>query len=563
MMKRAQSCADERRNQAEARLAAREPRRAQARRANDEAARLLHELRVHQIELEMQNEELRAARGQTEAVLQRYTALFDFAPVGYVVLDAAGTILEANLELARMIGIPRRRLGGWTFAKYVDHWHHGPLREFLRTALLEESSEESRAVLEVSLRRHEAESLPVRLVASAHAGARPSLLVAILDVTASRQAAVAREESTHKDEFLAALSHELRNPLFPVCTSAAVLQRAEPGSTQARKAIATIERQVGHLVHIVDDLLDVTRIARGKVNLRREPLELARLVNQAIEDHRPEFQDQHIALESHLDPQPIWVDADGTRIVQVIGNLLVNALKFTSAAGRVDVGLRREGSHAVLSVRDNGVGIPADVRDRLFVPFIQAPQTLDRTRGGLGLGLAMVKGLVELHGGAVEVASDGPDRGSEFTVRLPLVEPPEEVAEPERVPRSASRRVLVIEDNPDAADAMRELLAYDGHDARVAYDGREGLALAREFRPEFVFCDIGLPGMDGFEVARAIRAEPALADTYLVALSGYALPEDRKRSAEAGFDCHLAKPPSVEQVERVLAERPAFGAVRG
>jgi two-component system CheB/CheR fusion protein len=222
------------------------------------------------------------------------------------------------------------------------------------------------------------------------------------------------------------------------------------------------------------------------------------------------------------------------------------------------VGLRRAGNQAVLSVRDNGVGIAPEMRSRLFEPFIQAPQTLDRSRGGLGLGLTMVKGLAELHGGTVDVTSAGPGRGCEFTVRLPLTAAAQAKAAPppSPAPTGARRRVLLIDDTTDAADVMCDLLTLHGHDARVAYDGPSGIALAHEFRPEVVVCDIGLPGMDGYEVARAMRTDDALRGTYLVALSGYARLGDRERSAKAGFDRHLAKPLSTEEFERVLAEGP-------
>ncbi len=523
-----------------------------------EDRRLLHELEVHQIELEMQNEELQTARVEIEEGLQRYTELFDFAPMGYVVLDGGGTIREANLEISRMLGVPRQDLMKRRFALFVDPGQRANLTEFIARVLATGRDERASATLELGLPQASDAALQVRLIASARTGESPGLLVAVHDISARRRAEAAlREEGARKDDFLAALSHELRNPLTPIRSSLAVVDRVEPGGAKARKAMAVIQRQVEHLVRIVDDLLDVTRIARNMVRLLREPLELGGLLRHAMDDQFPEFEARGIALEGHIDPDPFWVDADGTRLVQVIGNLLANSLKFTPRGGRVEVDLRREGDLAAISVRDNGVGIVPEMRTRLFEPFIQAPQTLDRSRGGLGLGLTMVKGLVELHGGTVDVTSGGPGRGCEFTVRLPLTAAPQAKAGSALPgPTPVPRRVLLIDDGVDAADAMSDLLELDGHDVRVAYTGPSGIAMAREFRPEVVFCDIGLPGLDGYEVARAIRADDALRGTYLVALSGYARPEDRERSAKAGFDWHLAKPPSTEDLERIVVERP-------
>jgi len=481
-----------------------------------------------------------------------YTDLFDLAPVGYVVLDARGVIRELNLEFARMVGAERASLRGRSFAEHVDPRHHAAL-----AALLDEQiPDRARAsmALQVDLGRGEAEGLHVRLLVSRHAGSESDVLVAVHDITASKRAEVAREESARKDEFLAALSHELRNPLSAICSSLSILGRVEAGGEQARKAVTIIERQTGHLVRIVDDLLDVTRIARGKVTLQRARVDLGDLVRATMDDHGADFQARGIALEGPVAHRPLWVDADVTRLVQMIGNLLVNAWKFTPRGGRVDVGLRREGSQAVLSVRDTGIGIDPQERGCLFVPFVQVSSSLDRARGGLGLGLALVKGIVELHAGTVDVASDGLGRGSEFTVRLPLVAAPGPHAPAPISPmsRATSRRVLIIDDNVDSVDALRDLLALDGHAVRVAYDGPTGLAVAREFRPEVVFCDIALPEMDGYEVARAMRADDSLKSATLVAISGYARPEDRELSAQAGFDLHLAKPTSTEALARVL-----------
>jgi two-component system CheB/CheR fusion protein len=260
-----------------------------------------------------------------------------------------------------------------------------------------------------------------------------------------------------------------------------------------------------------------------------------------------------------LPSDPVWVDGDPTRLAQALGNLLQNAAKFTPKHGNVSVSLVPAERDATLEVADTGIGIDPDMLQRLFEPFAQADRSLDRSRGGLGLGLALVKGMVELHGGQVNVQSDGPGSGARFTIRLPLDQQDAATAEPSREPQRTitGRRVLIIEDNKDAADTLSEVLALSGCRVAVVYDGEAGLAMAREFHPDVVVCDIGLPaGMDGYSVARALRSDPATMSAYLVALTGYALPEDQRRAADAGFDAHLAKPPNLAALERLLTHAP-------
>jgi two-component system CheB/CheR fusion protein len=317
--------------------------------------------------------------------------------------------------------------------------------------------------------------------------------------------------------------------------------------------MAIIRRQVDHLTRMLDDLLDVTRVSRGKISLQKERLELGGLVQHTIDDHRAQFATAGVAFVDVPSDEPLWVEADPTRIVQVVGNLLVNASKFTPRGGRVEVTTRRDDESALVTVRDDGVGIAPEMLHRLFEPFVQAPQTLERTRGGLGLGLAMASGLAQLHGGSIRAESAGLGRGSEFLVRLPLVPAPTGATlAPEKV-AITRQRVLVIEDNEDTAETMRVLLTLEGHEVAIARSGGEGIELARSVRPTVVFCDLGLPDVDGYAVARAMRADASLRRTFLCALSGYARPDDRARSAKAGFDRHLAKPPRTEDLLDVIA----------
>jgi two-component system CheB/CheR fusion protein len=386
-----------------------------------------------------------------------------------------------------------------------------------------------------------------------------------IDITDQKRAeelraseAALREADRQKNQFLAMLSHELRNPLAPIRNSLYLLERAAAGGEHARRAMAVIDRQVGHMTRLIDDLLDVTRIVRGKVRLQREDLGLNDLVQRTVEDHRTLFSKGEIRLEVLAAPDEVRVNGDPVRLAQAIGNLLQNAAKFTPHGGATIVSVQTDSARgeAVVTVRDTGTGIQPEMLPRLFHAFSQADSTLDRSKGGLGLGLALVKGLAEMHGGSVSAASDGPGKGAAFTIRLPL-----DVAGARAIPpkgevpgvRGARRRVLVVEDNEDAADTLREVLELGEHVVEVAYSGRGGIEKARAFHPDIVLCDIGLPEMDGYEVARRMRADPQLSHVALVAVSGYAQPEDVAMAKEAGFDAHLTKPPSIEALERALA----------
>jgi two-component system CheB/CheR fusion protein len=368
-----------------------------------------------------------------------------------------------------------------------------------------------------------------------------------------------------KDEFLAVLSHELRNPLAPIRTSLHVLEHAPADAAAAVAAHDIMVRQVGHLARLVDDLLDVTRIANGKLQVVRRPIDLRELARRTAEDHLELFGARAVAFDVALLGEPVWVLGDATRLAQALGNLLQNAAKFTASGDSVRLSLEEVDGFAVLRVRDTGAGIDPAMIPRLFRPFSQADPALNRRFGGLGLGLALVKGLVETHGGTVAATSGGRGAGAEFVVRLPLTVAPARVeVAPPAPPRP--RRILLIEDNPDSAESLRLALELDGHEVAVAHEGRQGIARARELTPEVVLCDIGLPDMDGYAVAKALRGEPALRNTVLVALTGYALPEDQRRAAAAGFDVHLTKPATPGDLQRAMdgsRPRPPPGSAEG
>jgi PAS domain S-box-containing protein len=391
-------------------------------------------------------------------------------------------------------------------------------------------------------------------------------VVTLTDITALREAQeelrqraeALQEADRRKDDFLAMLAHELRNPLAPIRAALDVMRLQGVEDPHLRQGRDVIERQTQQLTRLVDDLLEVARINSGKIKLRRAPVEVARVVSTAVEAMRPAMDAKRHALAVSLPDEPLWLDADFARLVQVIGNLLHNAAKYTDEGGRVRVSVAREGNEAVVRVRDSGVGIPPHMLARVFDLFTQVDRSLDRSQGGLGIGLALVRRLVVKHGGQVEARSEGAGKGSEFVLRFPLIAPPAaESARGESARDSGtppSRRVLIVDDNADSAEMMGALMEVCGHSVRVALSGAAALESAREFRPEVVICDIGLPLMDGYEVARRMRAEPSLAGVRLVALTGYGRPEDLRRSHEAGFDAHLVKPFDLAKLAEVFGE---------
>lgn len=362
-----------------------------------------------------------------------------------------------------------------------------------------------------------------------------------------------KEADRRKDEFLAMLAHELRNPLAPIRNAAELLAMMRIDDARVHQVIEIVRRQVGRMTHLVDDLLDVSRITRGHIELAREPVELMSLVNEAVEVVEPLVGERGHTVTVVTSGGGAYVDGDRLRLVQCVTNLLVNAVKYTDPGGQIRVALEHQGDWATVAVADDGSGIPPDLLPHVFDLFVQGRRTPDRAAGGLGIGLSVAKRLVEMHGGRITAQSDGVGRGATFTMRLPLSRRrASALPEASRV-RSPPRRILVVDDNADAANTLVLLLQFDGHTVEAVYDSKHVADHVATFAPEFVLLDIGLPGMDGYEVARRLRAGPDGGRLRLIALTGYGQPEDRARALEAGFNEHLVKPVDLASLERLLA----------
>jgi PAS domain S-box-containing protein len=375
-----------------------------------------------------------------------------------------------------------------------------------------------------------------------------------------------RDADRRKDEFLALLAHELRNPLAPIRYALAGNRKAGRTPEQQTRAEEIIERQVTHMSRLLDDLLDISRITRGKLELKKSPTELTLAVGTAIETARPILDAKHHTLSLDLPKAAVRLDADPVRLAQAFSNLLINAAKYTDPGGHIELRAAQEGHEVVVTFRDNGIGISEDMIPRLFTLFSQAQDALGRAEGGLGIGLSLVRGVVTLHGGRIEARSDGPGTGSEFIVRLPIGTPlaglPEIEAIAEDAVPGAGLKILVVDDNRDAADACASLLELSGHHVQTAYTGRHALDLAETFRPHALLLDIGLPDFNGYELAMKIRAAPWGRDVILIAVTGWGQEEDRRRALEAGCDHHLTKPIAPETVESLLQSLRYAGARR-
>jgi signal transduction histidine kinase len=372
--------------------------------------------------------------------------------------------------------------------------------------------------------------------------------------------AALRETDRRKDEFLATLAHELRNPLAPISNALDLLRRTNGNSELAQRARDMMERQVRLMVRLIDDLLEISRVTRGKLELRKERVEIAAVIQNAIESASPAIERRRHTLITTFGGAPIYLEADPARLPQVFANLLDNAAKYTETGGRIHLSVERQGAEVVVTVRDNGIGIPAHHLPRIFEMFSQVNPALERTQGGLGIGLALVKGLVELHEGAVEARSGGPGMGSEFVVRLPAADQRpdaiQKTAASDRHGGAPKRRVLIVDDNRDAATSLAMILELMGHEVETAHDGAAALEAAAAFRPDVILLDIGLPKLNGYEVARAIRRQTWGEQLILIAVTGWGQEEDKRRALQAGCNYHLTKPIDPDGLEALLANSP-------
>ncbi|MDQ2990313.1 MAG: ATP-binding protein [Pseudomonadota bacterium] len=510
-------------------------------------------------------------------------SLFEHAPCGLIVSTADGAILRANAAICDWLGYREAELVGQKRVqdllsiggRLFFQTHCGPLlsiqgsiaevqleiltRARVRLPVLinvvrrktDDIQYDAWSLVVTSERRaYEKELLSARQKAETSLEAKREAEARLREV--NDQLSI---EHRRKDEFLATLAHELRNPLAPLRNALEVIRLKQGAGTEPLWGFDIIDRQTRQLTHLVDDLMDVSRITQGRVQLRRTACDLVAIVKAAIADSRSLIEAAGHRLDVDFPPQPVWVDADEVRLTQVVNNLLTNAAKYTPDGGTIAVAVVRHAGEVAVSVKDSGIGIPADALSNVFMMFSQLQPALERSQGGLGIGLALVRGLVELHGGRIRAASAGIGHGSVFIVELPVLE---EALAPE-LPviagdSHATRRILVVDDNIDAADTLVMALELHGHSVRAAYNASDALAQAKDFEPSLILLDIGLPDMNGYEVARRIRAEPWGTGITLVAATGWSQEADRQRAHDSGFDDHLVKPIEFARLMELLAK---------
>lgn len=551
----------------EQRLRARETECEALRAQLDEARAVLEAIRLGEIDALL----IAAPEGPQVFTLEgaehAYRIMVESMNEGAATLVADGTLAYANSRLAALLGVPLERLLGQRFVDFI-----APLeRERFTAACLGAGS--AQRVEEFRLQPESGAALPALIALSPLRRSQPlgeltpALCLVATDLTESRRntelaLAISRGEAVeadqrvamgHKDTFLAMLAHELRNPLSPIRHASELLSRLVGGDSRARSLLAIIARQTDQLTRLVDDLLDVARIAQNRIVLKKESLEISSLIDQALEAVQPIIEEKKHRLRVDRPGTLLHTYGDRARLTQSLSNLLHNAAKYTDPGGTITLVVAASEKDLELEVRDSGIGISEKLLPHVFELFVQSDRTLDRAEGGLGIGLSIVKRLVEMHGGAVKVVSAGPGRGSAFTIRLPRISPlPDAVAQPTRLRPTGRRRVLIVDDNVDAADSLAMLLESDGHEAQTAYDASTALDAVERLRPEVVLLDIGLPQMDGYALARHLRATNTVPGMRLVALTGYGRDEDRERARAAGFDDHILKPADLGTLQELL-----------
>ncbi|MGB8419767.1 PAS domain S-box protein [Paraburkholderia sp.] len=501
-------------------------------------------------------------RKDAQTVLLRQAAIFEHLSDAIVITDLRGNITDFNAGGERMLGYRRREILGKPIAMFHPPEDALRIRREALAALAHAGTWRS----ELTFVRRDGTRGVCETVVKPLANARGDIYGAVSvsrDITGRRRAEQQLQRlnlelskaDRRKDEFLATLAHELRNPLAPMRNVLEILRLKDFADPQLSWSRDVFDRQLQHMTHLVDDLLEVSRITQGKLELRKQRLELAQAMQAAMEAARPTVQASAHHLSVTLPREPLYLDADPTRLSQMILNLLNNAAKYTPLGGSISLAAQREGDEAVIVVRDSGIGIPSEHLNSVFEMFSQLAPALERSQGGLGIGLALVRGLAELHGGTVAAFSRGAGSGSEFVIRLPLSKatPEPSHSAPSEVPHTAGLRVVIVDDNTDAADSLAMVLELEGHEVRTAGDGIAGLQLIGEFAPQAVILDIGLPLLNGYEVARRIRQDYRDAGILLIAVTGWGQQQDKQTAEQAGFDHHFTKPVDPRELQRVLS----------
>jgi PAS domain S-box-containing protein len=512
--------------------------------------------------------ERKRAEDELRLAGERMRSVVNHVVDGIITIDERGGIESFNPAAEKLFGFARAEVVGRNVKMLMPEPYHAEHDAYISNYLRSGVPKIIGIGREVVGQRKDGSTFPMELAVSEfHIGVRRYFTGIVRDITERKRleqqlrerVQQLAEADRQKNEFLAMLSHELRNPLAPMRNALSLMKYAAADERAVVDARELMERQLHQLVRLVDDLLDVSRIIRGKVELRKERADLAGVIASAIETARPVIDAFGHELAVLLPDQPLEVEGDVVRLAQVVSNLLTNAARYSGKGGRINLDAWHEGGEALISVRDYGVGIPPELLPRIFDLFVQGDHTLARSLGGLGIGLTLAKRLVEMHGGTVTATSAGAGTGSEFLVRLPLARQADRAGAQAAAPhtqvraRARARRVLVVDDNVDAAESIARLLRLAGHRVECSYDGESALEAAQQAAPDIVLLDIGLPGIDGYEVARRLRALPQFRSTALIALTGYGQKADRESSRQAGFDHHLTKPVDPERLEALIA----------